>query len=191
MLFGLYFFSKYHNVNFLALAISGFFVVYFFVTKFFFLIFSSSRNVSEVGGRTLLWQTILRHWADNGLLGFGPNTLETYMHSQLGILAYGHAHNSILQYLWDFGVPGVVAIVFFIVSWIMTMNSRKLDGINALCIFLAFLTIQTEITFNIGLGFKGILVLLFVSAIIDDRTLKNSTHKKEKTDDNARVPHEK
>jgi O-antigen ligase len=191
VLAALYSFSKKYNLNFLILAILGFFVVYFFVTKFFLSNFSNSSNVSEIGGRTLLWQTIFRHWADNGLLGFGPNTLESYMHSQLGVLVYGHAHNSILQYLWDFGAPGVFAIISFIISWIMTMNSRKLYGRNALCIFLVFLTIQTEITFQIGLGFKELVVLLFVLAIIDDRTPKISRQESEKTDDNTLVPHEK
>ena len=183
--------TKKYDINLLPISILGYFALYGFVTTLFLPTVSKSANINEVGGRTELWQTIFRHWSDNGLLGHGPNTLATFMHSVLRKQAYGHAHNSILQYLWDFGIPGVMAIVLFIVSWLVSMNSQKRSGLNALCIFLVFLTIQSELTFQLGLGFKGLLALIFYSAIIDIHKSNVSTQKEKITDDLAREPYEK
>jgi O-antigen ligase len=113
------------------------------------------------------------------------------MHSVLGKLVYGHAHNSILQYLWDFGVPGAMAIILFIISWIITINSQKKSSENVLCIFLVFLVIQTEISFELGLTHKGILVMLFYSAIIDNRRSNGSVQKESIADGYARERYEK
>jgi len=182
---------KKQSINFLPIAIAGLVAVYFVVTRLFLPMVSNSKNVELVGGRTLLWQTILQHWSDNGLLGHGPNTLQPIMYALLGIAPYGHAHNSILQYLWDFGILGAVAIVFFIISWIVTIDSQKNSGVDKLCIFLVFLVIQTEITFELGMSYKGLLVMLFYSAIIDNHKSNGSTQKEKITDDYAREPYEK
>jgi O-antigen ligase len=175
--------TKKQSINFLPIAIAGLVTVYFVVTTLFLPAVSSSQNVALIGGRSVLWQTIFEHWSDNGLLGYGPNTLQPFMYSLLGFAAYGHAHNSILQYLWDFGIPGALAIILCIISWIVTIGSQKKSGVNKLCIFLVYLTIQSEITFDLVLRFKGLLILLFYAAIIENGKFNSPTQKEKITDD--------
>jgi O-antigen ligase len=76
------------------------------------------------------------------------------MKARLGFWQYGHAHNSLLQYLWDFGILGALSFTLFLIGWIVTMASRKHGGLKQLCVFLTFMTIQSEISFEIDLRFK-------------------------------------
>jgi len=186
-----YHLSKKYTSLYLPLAILGFVVVYIVVSELFLPTISSTSNVKEIGGRSLLWQTIFQHWSDNGLFGQGPNTLSAYMKARLGFWQYGHAHNSLLQYLWDFGILGAVSFTLFLISWIVTMASRKHGGLKQLCVFLTFMTIQSEISFEIDLRFKGLLVMFFYLALIDVRPFTSSTYKEEMNKDIATESHEK
>ena len=157
--------SKKFNLSFIPLALLGVVTLYFATTKIFLPLVSSGRNVEQIGGRSYLWQTIFEHWDDKGFLGQGPGTLRPFMYTNLGISEYGHAHNSALQYLWDFGVIGIIVFLLFQVSWIISVNSRKQDGLNDMCILLVLLSIQTELSLVIELSYKGIFGLLFLLAI--------------------------
>jgi O-antigen ligase len=170
---GISFLPKQYKVAFLPSVGIGLLAVYFIISKFFLPLVSSSKNVGVIGGRSYLWETILAHWGDNGLLGHGPNTLETYMHTELGQAPYGHAHNSLLQYLWDFGVLGAVSFIVFIVGCIVTMYSRKPIDLNPLCILLVSLTIQSEPFLAIAMTFNGIYTLLLFLAVFEDSRIRD------------------
>jgi len=183
--------AKKLSIKFLPIAIPGLLTLYLLVTRLFLPVVTSSENVNVIGGRSLLWKTIVEHSSDNRFLGHGPNTLAPFMHTALGVFAYGHAHNSILQYLWDFGIPGALAVIFFIISWLVTINSQQKSGINKLCILLVFLTIQTELTFQLQLDYRGLLGLLLFVAIIDSGKSNSSTQKECMADGYARERYEK
>jgi len=124
-------------ISFMAIAI---FVVVNLVLP---VLISDTATLNNLTGRTELWQFILERWNSDGVFGHGPGTLSRFTYDSLGF-GFSHAHNSILQYLWDFGLAGLAIIILFFVAQLIAVSyERKHDVIGvALCL----LTIQTEPT---------------------------------------------
>lgn len=135
------------------------------------LISQDEQNIQSFSGRKLLWQTILSHWSDNGPFGHGPNTLKPYMFTNTGQVAYGHAHNTFLQYLWDYGVLGCVLYAIFVIGFILLLGgvrvATKLEikVHDVLYPFLLLLTFQSEPAFKIDMTYKGVYILIFIIGI--------------------------
>jgi O-antigen ligase len=134
---------------------------------FFFLlpvISPDNQTSTNFTGRSALWAMILEDWNNNGILGQGPNTLTNYSIAKINF-PYAHAHNSLLQLLWDFGVPGVLS--FALIIWTSCVEAAKTQkGRNEVMgIVLTLMCIQTEPTIHIGINLIGwfwLIPLLYV-----------------------------
>lgn len=123
-----------------------------------------NQTTTNFTGRLALWTMILEDWNNNGILGQGPNTLTNYSIGKINF-PYAHAHNSFLQFLWDFGVPGIVSIALIV--WTSCVEAAKTQkGRNEVMgIILTLMCIQTEPTIQIGTGLIGwfwLIPLLYV-----------------------------
>jgi len=172
------------NPTFFAI-ILGTLMSYLFTLYILPFISIDEQNIKSYSGRSLLWQTILTHWSDNGLFGHGPNTLRPYMLTATGQIAYGHAHNTFFQYLWDYGVLGCAAYAGFVLGFILLLggvrvaSKLKIQVHDALYPFLLLLTIQSEPAFRIEMTYKGVYIIIFIIGIRESRSNNNQNNKVE------------
>lgn len=150
------------SVSFLVL------FIYFMGNLFVSKITSNARNVSTLSGRSTLWRLILENWQEKGFFGHGPNTLRPYMITHTWEIAFGHAHNSFLQYLWDWGVLGALCYLsFFLNAYIVT--ATKVAAGRSLFYFLCLvLCLQTELNVSFDMTYKGVFALLIYASLTSD-----------------------
>ena len=143
-----------------------FYLVIFFA--YYFLLVLNVKGNSESGitnfsGRTGIWIIVLQHWNDWGsILGHqGIYSLEEYSSENAGRLVFFNAHNLILQFLWDWGLLGLLVIgAFFISTYFMSGKLTKAGYILATAVILAGII---EITLpNSVLYSKFVFILLLV-----------------------------
>jgi O-antigen ligase len=159
------------NVIILLTAISTF----LYLSIFFILpLFSDQRNIKLVGGRTLLWSTILSDWNKTGLFGHGPNTMAEYMYLHTGQIAYGNAHNSFLQYLWDYGLLGIFFYSAFILC-LMIVISTKVNNVRHISFMLIFLSYQGDDHLSLTFSIIGLYLILLLTAVFerDEKDVSN------------------
>lgn len=131
-------------------------LVSFFAYYYFILLKTSqpSENaISNFSGRSEIWDTVLKHWSIHGLVlgNQGTYSLEDYSSQNSGKLIYFHAHNLILQYLWDWGLLGLLLVVAFGLSVFgMTStinNAGYLLGISFLLAGLIEITLPSSVLY--------------------------------------------
>jgi len=141
---------------------------------FYYFLFLKSNGTSEnaiisFSGRSGIWDIVLKHWSDHGLvLGHqGTYSLEDYSSENSGKLIFFHAHNLILQYLWDWGLVGFLLVVAFGLSiygmtgWID--NSGYILGISIVLAGLIEITLPNSVLYP---KFIFVVVLMkFASSI--------------------------
>jgi O-antigen ligase len=88
-----------------------------------------------------------------------------------GLITYGHAHNTFVQYLWHYGVLGFVVYAGFVLGFILLLGGLRvatkleLRVHDALYPFLLLLTIQSEPVFKIDMTYKGVYIIIFIIGI--------------------------
>jgi O-antigen ligase len=150
-----------------------------FSIYFYFLVFNknddSTGGIQSFSGRTGIWKITLEHWSDRGsLLGNqGVYSLKDYSSENVGRLIFFHAHNLVLQYLWDWGLLGLVLVITFCLAILLMSNSQGKPGyLLALAIVLGGVI---EITLpNTLLSSKFIFVLLLVKYAGSSREAERS-----------------
>jgi O-antigen ligase len=124
----------------------------YFLYKYFLPIISPEKaSLSNLTGRSDMWKLVLSDWSNNGLLGHGPKTLSQYAMDHL-YLNYAHAHNSFLQYLWDFGLLGIFTFLAMIFSVCLESSRNYLKRDQVFTLVLTLLCIQSEPTLIVGMG---------------------------------------
>ena len=111
------------------------------------LVVHNSRNLATISGRSVLWGIILRDWSSNGLLGHGPRTLTDWV-SQFSYIEFGHAHNNILQYLWDYGLLGAIVSILVSLGSLVLFYGSSRHSWAGLAIALALISGVTELTLS-------------------------------------------
>jgi len=122
-------------------------VVIFLVNLLLPLVVHNSRNLATISGRSVLWGIILRDWSSNGLLGHGPRTLTDWV-SQFSYFEFGHAHNNILQYLWDYGLLGAIVSILVSLGSLVLFYGSSRHSWAGLAIALALISGVTELTLS-------------------------------------------
>lgn len=120
-------------------------------------------SLSSFSGRTGVWEAVLGHWNDESILfGYvGVYSLSDYSSENSGRFIFYHAHNLILQYLWDWGIVGVVLILGFFAS--LFFGSRYLLPEAWFLSLTLVLTGLIEVTLpNTLLSSKFVFILLLV-----------------------------
>jgi len=92
---------------------------------------ASSRGsdaLRSAAGRVHLWQDLLRGWSEHALLGHGPGRFQSAIspfRTDHSYQAWGHAHSDVLEWLFENGVVGAVAL-FGALALITPLNRRYL-----------------------------------------------------------------
>jgi len=137
-------FEKFNSLNLIIPKI--FFVVVLVSLGYSYLstFTSGNSNLSSVSGRSIIWNLIVSHWNDHSLLGNGSGTLQQFVLTQHIFFPFKHAHNSVLQYLWDYGLLG---LLFSLTIVLLPMFKLRLSRFSFFTgTYIALLLIQTEIT---------------------------------------------
>ena len=124
---------------------------YFLFKHFLPIISPEKASLENLTGRSDLWKLVLSDWSKEGLFGHGPDSLSQYAMDHL-YLNYAHAHNSFLQYLWDFGLLGIFTFCAMIISICVesSRNYEKRDQVFTLV--LTLLCVESEPTLIVGMG---------------------------------------
>jgi len=137
------------------------FIIYFFILP---QLVENTTTIKSFTGRSTLWNLILHNWNSNGLLGHGPNTLREFAENHVYV-PFAHAHNSVLQSLWDFGLLGLTCIMLLFASQIISISVNPSERNRVAGILLCLLIIQTEPTLQVGIGLSSwywLVPLIFV-----------------------------
>jgi O-antigen ligase len=143
------------------------------VLFFFFLpaISPDNQTLTTFTGRSALWTLILEDWNSNGIFGHGPNTLTSYSIEHI-YFPFAHAHNSLLQLLWDFGVLGILSFVLLIWSSCFEASNTEKGRNEVMGLILTLMCIQTEPTMQVGINLIGwywLIPLLYVYSSTRDQ----------------------
>ena len=150
---------------------------------FFFLlplISANNQTLMNFTGRSALWNMILEDWSNNGILGHGPNTLTNYSIENINF-PFAHAHNSFLQYLWDFGVPGILSLVLIIWTTCLEASKTQKGRNEVIGLVITLMCIQTEPTLIIGItliGWYWLIPLIYVFSSNQDEEGVNLSKRK-------------
>ena len=152
--------------------------VYYLATTLASSLVKNSQNIQSFSGRTQIWTLVLDYWDESGLMGHGMNTLKAYVATLHWDFAFEHAHNSILQWLWDFGIFGsILATICHLIAltyWApMSVNgaiSNSRYSIISLSLLVAFTEVTLTLNANsiLGLGWLLILLMILNSPTIED-----------------------
>jgi O-antigen ligase len=130
---------------------------------------ASNYSISDLqtfSGRTGIWNIVLENWNDRGMVfgHQGQYTLEDYSSDNFGRSIFFHAHNLILQYLWDWGLIGLFLALIFL--FFVFQISHMLDKSGYLLCQAIVTAGLIEITVpNTLLAPKFAFILLFVKCI--------------------------
>ena len=127
-------------------------------------------SLTNFTGRTTLWRLILNNWSSEGLLGHGPNTLREFATNHVYV-SFAHAHNSVLQSLWDFGLLGFTCILLLIFSQILSISVNPSQRNRVAGILICLLIVQTEPTLQVEIGISSwfwLVPLIFVFSNINN-----------------------
>jgi O-antigen ligase len=157
----------------------GFAVTAALVYKFILPIISpNSSTLTNLTGRTKLWELILKNWSSDGFFGHGPESLTQYSLERL-YFPFAHAHNSFLQFLWDFGIPGISVIISMILFLCVAASKNPADRSQVVGLILILLLIQTEPTIRVGTQVTGWFWLVPLSYVYSrSREIKINHHLK-------------
>jgi hypothetical protein len=90
-------------------------------------------------GRSLIWSSYYYKWKDDGgqvqhLVGFGPDSWEQFFHI--------YAHNSFVDFLFEYGVLGVVALFVMIASGLLMAWNTGIQRWKMVSAHLSFLALN-------------------------------------------------
>jgi O-antigen ligase len=108
----------------------------------------------------------------------GAYSLGDFSAENSGRFIYYHAHNVILQYLWDWGVVGLALILIFLASLFFASKSLTPEGwfISAAIIFTGLIEVTLP---NTLLSSKFVFILLLVKHIIPSDSVDQSRKRAE------------
>ncbi len=165
-------------INLILLYNLGGFLASFFV--------SNSNNLQSFSGRTQIWQLVISRWDENGLMGHGMGTLKSYVSNLHWAFSFEHAHNSILQWLWDFGLLGftlalichLVVLLYWVPKAADFSDFNSSYSIVTLPILVAFTEITLTMSANsiFGLGWLVILLMILNSTAIVSTSADSGTN---------------
>ncbi|HEY4378863.1 MAG TPA: O-antigen ligase family protein [Acidobacteriaceae bacterium] len=114
----------------------------------------SGNQVETLTGRTVLWTIAISMSLEKPWLGHGIYSFKSLV-PPLGIFQPVHAHNELLQQLFEYGVVGVVVAVGIYWSFFRQARRSQTTGLSALCLTLLIFSLVRGLadTINFGLSF--------------------------------------
>ena len=130
----------------------------------------AAQNLQSFSGRLPLWNFIYTRWLDDSsfyqrIFGFGPETLGPVAQAYFNQPAYGHAHNALLQYLWDYGIMGAVAILIIMFGTIYLFVKRK-SRVSGLILIISILSLQTEVFFVLNVLVAPTMIFWWLASLL-------------------------
>jgi hypothetical protein len=92
-----------------------------------------------LSGRSLIWSTYYYKWKDDGgeaehLIGFGPDSWEKYFKV--------YAHNSFVDFLFEYGILGVIALAVMMISGFALAWNTGIHRWRMIAAHLSFFTLN-------------------------------------------------
>jgi hypothetical protein len=141
---------------------------------------ATAQNIQSFSGRLPLWGFIWSQWLNvftpfQKLFGYGPQTLGPIAEAHFNQPAYGHAHNALLQYFWDFGILG--GSCFLIIQFsVINLPFKKKKNIQMLILCLGLLSLQTEVFFTTNILVAPTMIFWWLATVaVFDSYTKRST----------------
>jgi len=123
----------------------------------------STTGLSSFSGRNYIWEIVLKYWDREGkfLAHLGSYSLAQFSESIESRLKFFHAHNLILQYLWDWGLLGLVLIISLLLSFAIFGLRMSRPGYLILCALLIVGFIESSFIFTFAnITFLPVLLLI-------------------------------
>jgi hypothetical protein len=146
------------------------FLLSIFLAYFFLLVIRdntiSYSAIGSISGRTRIWNVVLSHWGDRGKLfgNQGVYTLRDYSSENSGPLIFFHAHNLFADYLWDWGILGVLLVIILCLSFYSIVGRIQPAGFLLFSAILFSGLIEPTFSSNLLIS-KYIFVLIAVKYV--------------------------
>jgi hypothetical protein len=111
----------------------------------------SSNQLSTFNGRTYIWGIVLDHWNDDGsIFGYsGAYNLYNYSMENSVLFVIYHAHNMVLQLLWDWGIFGLVVGAIVLLVFLKTYLRVQWGGFILMTLILFEGLIEPVLSFSV------------------------------------------
>jgi O-antigen ligase len=111
----------------------------------------SSNQLSTFNGRTYIWGIVLDHWNDVGsIFGYsGAYNLYNYSMENSVLFVIYHAHNMVLQLLWDWGIFGLVVGAIVLLVFLKTYLRVQWGGFILMTLILFEGLIEPVLSFSV------------------------------------------
>ena len=137
----------------------------------------SSNQLSTFNGRTYIWGVVLDHWNDVGSVTghSGAYNLYNYSMENSVLFVMYHAHNMVLQLLWDWGILGLVVGALVLLVFVNTYLKVQWGGFVVATVILFEGLIEPVLSFNVQS--TEMLFLLIYSKYIFSPVVENENSK--------------
>ena len=91
----------------------------------FTLASTTEQGLSSFSGRTTIWRLVLDNWNGQSVFfgNFGSLRMATFAREQGSSLIFYHAHNLLLEYLWNWGILGcIIVFLLFLAIFVLCIN---------------------------------------------------------------------
>lgn len=125
-------------------------------------------DVGTFNTRTVIWDSVIRHFADRPLLGWGPLAFQKEaMESPFPVLQFLNAHNQLLEGLAEGGILGLAFIGAFIAALVVIAVRHLREPLYPAIVITLLISMATEVFFTVHLyGLSYAAVPAFLSLMV-------------------------
>jgi len=135
----------------------------------FILASPTSEGLNSLSGRTSIWRQVLDNW-DLQSVFFGNSgalPMSTFSREQGSPLIFYHAHNLLLDYLWNWGILGCIFVVLLLILIVVLCGNMQTGGYLISCSLLLSGLIEPSIELQLSdKNFIAVLVLYKYASLI-------------------------
>ncbi len=112
---------------------------------------SSTTGLASFSARTYIWRLVVDNWNnESSWVGHsGSLSLDQFSRGIEGRLVFYHAHNLVLQYLWDWGYLGIILLFLMLAALAILALEVNRGGYILLCALLLIGLIESSINFSL------------------------------------------
>jgi len=132
-------------------------------------------DASNFNTRSEIWDSVIYHWDDRFLFGWGPLAFQERAATPFPSLRFLNAHNQLLQAIAEAGLIGLIAMAGFIVAMIAIAWRHRTEVIYPCLVLALVISMATEVFFTVhlyGLSYAAVPAMLSLAILMsaDART---------------------
>lgn len=140
----------------------------------FILASPTAEGLNSLSGRTSIWRQVLDNW-DLQSVFFGNSgelPMSTFSREQGSSLIFYHAHNLLLDYLWNWGILGCIFVVLLLLLIVVLCGNMQTGGYLISCSLLLSGLIEPSI--ELQLSDKNFIAVLVLYKYASQIRIKNT-----------------